>query len=135
MKRKGKGKRQGGAVEPLSPITPMKAPMGDGLRPAVDDTPTEQLFEGVEQGKERALEFIGRAAPPLVEADESHAGKRYCRECEGWRPDYEFGRECSWLCRRHWLQMRASYMRHYRTTHKTDKKARRQAKRKTLKAG
>jgi hypothetical protein len=116
-------------IDPL--LTGMYDPMPDGLRPSVDQTPPDVLYEKYEQGFERAVEFMRRDMPPLVEVNEDHAGKRWCAECDPhWQNEDQFAKECGWMCRKHWLAYRAEYMRGYRAKHKTEKLKRKLDKRK-----
>lgn len=94
-------------------VLSMKAPMGDGLRPSVDDTPVEQLYDGVAAGKARALEFMGRDAPPIVDSTPAHLDRKYCAECGSWRPEHDFSAACSWLCTKHWKIVKAERNRTY----------------------
>jgi hypothetical protein len=87
-------------IDPL--LTGMYDPMPDGLRPSVDQTPPDVLYEKYEQGFERAVEFMRRDMPPLVEMIASHLERKYCADCADWRPAHDFSKACSWLCTKHW---------------------------------
>lgn len=106
--------------------------MPDGMRPAVDETPVDLLYLKYLEGAPRAVEFMGREGLPLIEADDDHSGKKWCPECRDWRPASEFSKRCGWMCGKHWRQLEAARMRHYRAKQKTQKKQQRVAKRKPL---
>jgi hypothetical protein len=114
-------------VSIFAPVA-MNASMEDGLRPSVDQTPPDLLYERYEQGFERAVEFMRRDMPPLVEVNEDHAGKRWCAECGAWCLESKFGARCSWLCYKHWREQQTAYQRDYRLNKRRMKRGRGESK-------